>query len=496
MSGAGLWVPGNHLAAAEGLSDRVEDVVTYLEAAAPPGWADEERPLWRAFAETAPDMLAFLEKATALRFEAADDSDPYPHLPGGRAQGRMVSPRPIRRTSAMPLQPPHIPHFFTYQETHKLDPWHRPLRAIAARAPQLLWRLLRRQRAQGTALVSGLVDALGRVGGEIRTDCRVMGLLQDRQTGAVTGVRVKGPEGSVFEVLARFGVVIATGGFERDETRRARHFSGPLDWIASSPGNLGDGHRMAEAAGARFARMDQANIAPALPTRLDGANLPIATFHHREPGALIVGPDGRRFVNEYTFNLGEVLAQTDETGGPRHLPAWLIFDQAVLRGAPVMRYCLRQAPAGHLRQARTIAALAAQLSLSPQALSDTVKAFNRFAKQGRDEDFARHLDPTSGKDDGARRLAELRRAPFYALPFNLSFLGTKGGPRTNARGQVMSQEDRVIDGLYACGLAMANPIGTRAAGSGTTLGPNLTWSYICGQTLVETARMNLEECRQ
>lgn len=46
----------------------------------------------------------------------------------------------------------------------------------------------------------------------------------------------------------------------------------------------------------------------------------------------------------------------------------------------------------------------------------------------------------------------------------------------------------VIAGLYAAGLAMANPIGTRALGAGTTLGPNLTWGYICAETLLRQNR--------
>ena len=38
----------------------------------------------------------------------------------------------------------------------------------------------------------------------------------------------------------------------------------------------------------------------------------------------------------------------------------------------------------------------------------------------------------------------------------------------------------VIPGLYAAGNLMANPFGTKGVGGGTTLGPVLTWGYICG----------------
>ena len=31
---------------------------------------------------------------------------------------------------------------------------------------------------------------------------------------------------------------------------------------------------------------------------------------------------------------------------------------------------------------------------------------------------------------------------------------------------------------------MANPIGTKAVGAGTTIGPCLTWGYICGRNIL------------
>ena len=70
------------------------------------------------------------------------------------------------------------------------------------------------------------------------------------------------------------------------------------------------------------------------------------------------------------------------------------------------------------------------------------------------------------------------------MSFNRSLLGTKGGVRTNSKGQALRPDGSVIPGLYAAGLAMANPIGTRALGAGTTLGPNLTWGFICAESLL------------
>src|SRR5690242_340428 len=60
MSGAGVWIPANHVAAGAGIADSREDALTYLRAAAPQGWARKEDALWSAFVRAAPDMLRFL----------------------------------------------------------------------------------------------------------------------------------------------------------------------------------------------------------------------------------------------------------------------------------------------------------------------------------------------------------------------------------------------------------------------------------------------------
>jgi 3-oxosteroid 1-dehydrogenase len=85
-------------------------------------------------------------------------------------------------------------------------------------------------------------------------------------------------------------------------------------------------------------------------------------------------------------------------------------------------------------------------------------------------------------------LGAIERAPFIAMSLNRSILGTKGGARTNSKGEVLRNDGTVITGLYAAGNAMANPIGTRALGAGTTIGPCMTWGYICGKTILASNR--------
>jgi 3-oxosteroid 1-dehydrogenase len=90
--------------------------------------------------------------------------------------------------------------------------------------------------------------------------------------------------------------------------------------------------------------------------------------------------------------------------------------------------------------------------------------------------------------DPRNSLKPILQPPFVAIPMNRVILGTKGGPRTNDQGQVLRPDGSVITGLYCAGNAMANPFGTRSLGAGTTIGPGMTWGYICAQAMLRENR--------
>ncbi|MGO4832290.1 hypothetical protein AB4144_08345, partial [Rhizobiaceae sp. 2RAB30] len=49
-------------------------------------------------------------------------------------------------------------------------------------------------------------------------------------------------------------------------------------------------------------------------------------------------------------------------------------------------------------------------------------------------------------------------------------------------------------GLYCAGASMANPIGARGVGAGTTVGPFMTWGYVCASHMItQTNRRKAEE---
>jgi len=486
MSGAGIWAPANHLAAAAGVDDSAEEALAYIEAALAGGAASRGRPLWKALCDNAGPMLRLVEEMTPIRFALTPEPDPV-DVPGAKAHGRMVSPQALSKRIAGPfarrLRPSTLPHLFTYHDMFWPNPWKRPLYAVFAIGPTLLRRLIRGERGQGTALMAGLVAGCLAKGVQLRAKQTVAAL--SAHDGCVDGVRLS--DGS--EIHARRGVLIATGGFEWNRERLTRHFPGPTDFLTTPDTNSGDGLALAETIGADVDQMDQANVHPALPTRYLGRRYGMPVAWHVGPHAIAVNAKAQRFCSEYDYNLGAALDRRDDDGQPINLPAWLICDRRFLLGSPVFAFYALKAR-GWIRWARRLDELALPIGLDPAALMATVERFNGFCRAGRDEDFRRgeplwerfRAGATNGA--GSPALGPIERAPFFAIPFNRSLLGTKGGPLTDAAGRVLDRSGLAIPGLFAAGNAMANPIGTRVVGAGTTIGPHMTMGYVCARTIL------------
>jgi 3-oxosteroid 1-dehydrogenase len=67
-------------------------------------------------------------------------------------------------------------------------------------------------------------------------------------------------------------------------------------------------------------------------------------------------------------------------------------------------------------------------------------------------------------------------------------LGTKGGPRTTADGQVVDVDGDPIPGLYAAGNVMASVMGMTYGGAGGTIAPGMVFGYLSGRHAAQAAR--------
>lgn len=496
MSGAGVWIPANHLAAEAGIADSEEEALDYLRATAPEGWAEEEAPLWEAFVKAAPKTLALIDQHTPIEFRLTTEPDPMAECKGGKPAGRMVSPMPLRRAVAGPfakaLRRSTLPHLFTYHEVKDYGVYMHPFRAIAKLSPRLAKRVLTNARGQGNALVAGLVRGCLDQGVQIELGCGAEALEQD-ELGAVTGVVVRRSDGNAL-IAAERGVVLASGGFEWNAELREQYFPGPFDRIGSPRTNTGDGHELARRAGAALARMDQANVYATVPVQYEGKPHGMPVTFHGARHAIVINRDAERFVSEWDYNVGEAVDLRDpQTGEPLHLPCWMIGDRRFLTNSLVFLWYARN-QRGWLRLANSLPALAKKIGVNADALEQTVARYNADVATGRDTAFGRGESLWEQKlsgaspDDLSPALGSVERAPYFAVPLNRSILVTKGGPRTDATGQVLRPDGSRIGGLYCAGVAMANPIGTRNVGAGTTLGPCMTWGYICAQSLLTSNR--------
>ncbi len=141
---------------------------------------------------------------------------------------------------------------------------------------------------------------------------------------------------------------------------------------------------------------------------------------------------------------------------------------------------------GYIVKADTIEELAEKIGIDPPGLVDTVKRFNKFARNGKDLDFGRgdstydrfYSDPSSKLN---RCLGAIENPPFYATKVFPGDISTKGGLSTNEKAQVLGQDGEIIKGLYAAGNTSASVMGNTYPGPGSTIGPAMTFGYIAAK---------------
>jgi 3-oxosteroid 1-dehydrogenase len=501
-SGGGIWAPGNAVLRRAGVADTPDEASAYLAHV-----TGDHAPaqLRRALLEHCPAMLDLVLATTPLRFTWVPGyADYYPEAPGGRACGRSIEPVPLDGRVLGPelarLNKPYLPvpdGVAVTQADYRwltLGPRHpRAVLAGARVAGRLARRRLLGQRmlSLGQALAAGLRAGLAASRVPVWLDTPMTGLVIT--DGRVTGVRVV-RHGTPAVIRASRGVLIATGGFERNEDMRRRYQRSPIgaDWTTGAAGNTGDGITAGQELGAATALMDDAWWGPSI--ALPGG--PYFCLAERSlPGCVLVNGAGQRFVNESAPYVDAVHAMYEgNTAENPHIPAWLVFDQRyrdtyVFAGLPPGRPLPRRwYAAGAVLRAPDLAGLGDAIGVDSGTLAKTVARFNEFARAGHDEDFRRgdsaydryYGDPRCRPNPN---LAPLASAPFYAAKIVPGDLGTKGGLRTDERARVLREDGSVIGGLYAAGNASASVMGHSYAGAGATIGPAMTFGYIAALDL-------------
>jgi 3-oxosteroid 1-dehydrogenase len=496
-SGGGVWVPRNSVLGKAHIQDTSEAASCYLAFVA----GDSVPPsLRQAFLEHGPAMLDLVLAHTPLDFDWVPNyADYYPEAPGGRKGGRSIEPQlldgRILGAELASLRPPYLPapaHITVTQANYRwmsLGTSHPRAITTTARvtARMIISRIRHRQLlSMGQALAAGLRQGLIRAEVPVWLNTPLTGLVIEN--GRVVGVTVS-RDGQPGVIRARRGVLLATGGFERNDEMRGRYQRAPVatEWTVGSPGNSGDGILIGIQAGGVPDLMDEAWWGPSIPL----ASGPIFCLAERSlPGSIFVNAAGERFVNEASPYVDVVHVMYDKhTDENPHIPCWMITDQRyrnryVFTGIPPRKPLPRRwLKSGAVVKADSLTELADQIGVPADGLAKTVQKFNEFARTGRDADFGRgdsaydryYGDPNTKPN---ANLAPLATPPFYAIKIVPGDLGTKGGLRTDAHARVTRDDGSTIAGLYAAGNTSAMVMGRSYAGPGATIGPAMTFGYL------------------
>ncbi len=506
-SGGGVWIPNNYALERAGRTNTLEESKAYLYAIV---GDDVPRERIDAFLETGPEALAFVRDHSAARFVWVPDySDYYPEAPGGRAHGRSVEPVPVNGRILGPelarLHPAYtkapVGMVVTQADYRWLSLATRTLRGPRTAAKVALGRLLnmllrRPMYGMGQAMMIGLRKGLLDAGVPIAYETELTGLVTD--DGRVSGVTVT-RGGSERTIRARHGVVVASGGFEKNQEMREKYQRSPVssDWTTGAPTNTGGGISAAVAVGADVALMDDAWWGPSIP-------LPSGPWfclaERNLPGSIIVNQAGRRYGNEAAPYVDAVhnMYDGEAATGVSHVPSWMVLDQRyrnryLFAGlGPRQPFPGRWYKAGVVARADTVEELAETIGVDPAGLAGTVQRFNEMARAGVDADFRRgesaydkyYGDPTNRPNPS---LGVIDRAPFYAVKMVPGDLGTKGGIVTDAKARALRADGSVIEGLYAAGNASAAVMGHTYAGAGATIGPAVTFGYVAALDIAARA---------
>ena len=363
----------------------------------------------------------------------------------------------------------------------------------------------------GRVATRTLSAACRRDGVDVKTGHRVQRVIRNEK-GEVIGVEAAAEGGGVLRVRARKAVIFATGGFTHDPELRRNFLSIPAYGGCAAMTNEGDFVRISSPLGVQLRNMNYAWMCPiSLDKAIARDPSLIGMFSVAGDSMIFVDKRGRRVVNE-KLNYNELAQKFFEWDGARvefpYLVLVSIWDQRSQDHSASHEYGRLIVPPGtddrHVIKGKTLEELAAGIDARMQRyagniggmriapdfvdnLRASIARFNEFAKTGKDLDFGRgdraveQLFNGAVKEEPGRKNPTMwpisDQGPYYAALCTGGTLDTKGGPKTNANGQVLDVNDRPIPGLYGVGNCVASASGRAYWAGGATLGPIIAFAY-------------------
>jgi succinate dehydrogenase/fumarate reductase flavoprotein subunit len=501
-----LWIPGNRQSTEAGYPDNIVDARTYLDRLI---GANARQSVREVYLNTGQEAIDYLQKHGGLRFVPCGEHPDYQSaLPGAAISGRAVVPAPFDGRALGKnferVRPP-IQEFMIFggmmvgkaDIPHLLGALKRPSHFIQAARLLARYAMDRLSFSRGTRLVMGnslvaqLYQGLLTQGIPIAFETQVLELL--KEGARVVGAIIETREGSL-EIRARKGVVLATGGFARNDRLRAMLMppKQPI-YSMSIDTNSGDGVTLGNEAGGAIqqGKHDTGGLwtPVSIVHRKDGTKglYPHLSLDRAKPGLIAVDGTGARFVNEAVSYHDFVLAMLAEQGSQR-MPTYLICDDYFVRryglGAilPGLRLGTVRDINEYAKIRLSIADLAHAIGIEPARLQSTIERYNNAVAIGVDDEFNKGgttFERFNGDASQAPNpcMGPIKTAPFYAVEVWPAEIACSSGLSTDEDGRVLNDAGIAIEGLYACGNDMASPFDGTYPGPGTTLGPAFVFAY-------------------
>ena len=337
-----------------------------------------------------------------------------------------------------------------------------------------------------TAMTKKMTERAKDLGVDFQFETPVKKIIMEN--GAAVGVIAVDKNGEEIEARAN-AVIICTGGFgdNPEMIKEQTEFEyGNTIYNFAIPGMKGEGIKMAWEAGAG----KEPCIMELMYQLPDNMNHFILDGAFRQP-CLWVNRNGQRFMPEdqianTTFTGNAIAAQPGKV-------AYAIFDSKLLKkykkkGPDIVSHVHphdlfdhfdeqweRDLADGYepIAQADTIEELAEKAGIDVEGLVAQIEEYNEMCEAGFDEIF----------EKDRAYMQPIEKAPFYLCRENVGAYGSLGGVKINHKTQVLTQDAKVIPGLYCAGTDACNIFGDSYPFilSGNTMGFCLNSGRIAGE---------------
>ncbi|MFB6311001.1 MAG: FAD-dependent oxidoreductase [Salinirussus sp.] len=314
--------------------------------------------------------------------------------------------------------------------------------------------------------VDHMVELIETGGGEIRTEAPLDELLVD--DGAVSGVRVAGPDGETTAIDAK-AVIIATGGYQGNERLLERYITDDAAnlYLRSVPECTGDGYLAAEEAGAKSTGGHggfYGHTLAAPPAEFTTDEFAEATQYYGY-AAVALDRHGERFTDESESEIEETLAQ--DVAAHTDGRAYYVFDSAIA-DETFGYYSAAQIAetasdlGGRATAVQTMHELEATLEswgVNGQRAGETIRAYNRALRAGRQPDPPREGERHS-IDDPPYHVVEVKPAITFSMG-GLAVTPSMAVKRRSASSSDLAMADTathhgVVPNLFAAGNDVGN----------------------------------------